>query len=144
MVCAGDTEVRHSKSAVLAKKRSSRRNLGPVEEGEAAGKKGRHSPEGNLAPVIGRWAEACFPVGSETTEAELHELAGGMKVHLPEGFETNGLMPRTDLRPIYETVASAVNKMLGALVDQRLALLLPLEVAQQHVPTYIYVKRTGP
>jgi hypothetical protein len=24
--------------------------------------------------VIGRWAEACFPVGSKTTEAELREL----------------------------------------------------------------------
>ena len=66
--------------------------------------------------------------------ALLHELAGSMKVHLPEGFMTNGLMPRTDRRPIYETVASAVDKMLGALIDQRLALLLPLEVAQQHVP----------
>jgi hypothetical protein len=64
----------------------------------------------------------------------LNELANGIKVHLPEGFATNGLMPRTDRRPIYETVASAVNKMLGALVDQRLAFLLPLEMAQQHVP----------
>jgi hypothetical protein len=56
--------------------------------------------------------------------ALLHDLAGGMKVQLPEGFMTNGHMPRTDRRPIYETMASAVNKMLGALV----------EVAQQHVP----------
>jgi hypothetical protein len=189
--------------------------LGESRKGRRVARK-VHSPEGNLAPVIGRWAEACFPVGSETTEAELrellkesadsakddygpeaavawaegyvfppefvrndmrclesaqgdflamvrqrlteltsgrlnserieklrldnpemallHELAGGMKVHLPEGFMTNGLMPRTDRRPIYETVASAVDKMLGALIDQRLAFLLPLEVAQQHVP----------
>jgi hypothetical protein len=28
----------------------------------------------SLAPVIGRWAEACFPVGSQTTETELREL----------------------------------------------------------------------
>jgi hypothetical protein len=63
----------------------------------------------------------------------LQELAGGMKVHLPEGFMTNGLKPRTDRRHIYETVASAVNKVLGALIDQKLAFLLPLEVAQLHV-----------
>jgi hypothetical protein len=200
MVCAGKTEVRPSKSAVLETKRGIRRDLGPVEGGDVGGKKGQHSRERNLAPVTGRWAAACFPVGSETTEAEirellkesadsakdeygpeaavawaeeyafppeyvrndmrrrrretfwqwsvnawwscngalqlgahrevaperalLRELAGGMKVHLPEGFMANDLIPRTDQRPIYEMVASAVNKMLGALV----------EVAQQHVP----------
>jgi hypothetical protein len=43
------------------------------------------------------------------------------------------MMPRSDRRPIYETVVSAVNKMLGALVHQRLAFLLPLEMAQEHV-----------
>lgn len=184
-------------------------------EGREA-KKSRPAPERNLAPVIGRWAEACFPVGSQTTEADLRELlkeaadsaredygpesavawaegytfpsqyvqndilsleaakgdfqsmvrerlaglapgrlnvervsrlradnpemalmqdlVGGMRVHLPEGFTANGLQPRTDRRPIYETVASAVNKMLGAIVDQKLAFLLPLEVAQRHVP----------
>jgi hypothetical protein len=178
--------------------------------------RGKRVPEQSLAPTIGRWAEACFPVGSQTTEADLRELLKeaadsarddygpesavawaegytfppeyvtndvacleaaqgdfeamvrqrldgmapgrlnlervsrlrpdnpelallndlvcGMKVHLPEGFKTNGMMPRTDRRPIYETVASAVNKMLGAIVDQRLAFLLPLELAQRHVP----------
>jgi hypothetical protein len=30
--------------------------------------------EGSLAPVIGRWAETCFPVGSQTIETELREL----------------------------------------------------------------------
>jgi hypothetical protein len=40
------------------------------------------------------------------------ESVDGMKVHLPEAFKTNGLKPRTDRRLIYETVASAVNKML--------------------------------
>ena len=64
----------------------------------------------------------------------LTDLVEGMKVHLPEGFQVNGMMPRTDRRPIYETVATAVNKMLGAVVDQRLAFLLPLETAQQHIP----------
>lgn len=179
-------------------------------------RKEKSSPEGELAPVIGRWAETCFPVGSRTTEAELKELlreaadsarddygpesavtwaegyafppeyirndvrcleaaqgdfklmvaqrlselspdrlnservsrlrpdnpelalmndlVGGMRVHLPDGFSTNGMMPRTPRRPIYETVATAVNKMLGAIVEQRLAFLLPLEMAQQHVP----------
>jgi hypothetical protein len=174
------------------------------------------APEGDLAPVIGRWAEACFPVGSQTSEADLRELlkeaaesdrdnygpedavawaggytfppdfvandvwclevAGGdfeamvrqrlselapgrlnadrvsrlrhdnpeiallselvegMRVHLPEGFATNGMMPRTHRRPIYETVATPVNKMLGAVIDQRLAFLLPLETAQRHIP----------
>jgi hypothetical protein len=66
--------------------------------------------------------------------ALLCDLVCGMKVHPPEGFKTNGMMPRTDRRPIYETVASVVNKMLGAIVDQRLAFLLPLEFAQRHVP----------
>jgi hypothetical protein len=51
-----------------------RRGLDPLEREGARVKKGRHSSEGNMAPVIGRWAEACFPVGSETTEAELREL----------------------------------------------------------------------
>ena len=179
-------------------------------------KKRRNSPEGSLAPVIGRWAEVCFPVGSQATEAELRELlreaadaarddhgtasaiawaegyefpaeylesdvrclraaqldfqvmvrrhltqlapgrlnaervsrlrpdnpelallndlVGGMRVHLPEGFTSNGMMPRTPRRPIYETVATAVNKMLGGIVDQKLAFLLPLEMAQRHVP----------
>jgi hypothetical protein len=57
-----------------------------------------------------------------------------MKVHLPEGFCLNGMMPRTDRRQIYETVATAVNRMLGGVVDQKLAFLLPLDVAQRHVP----------
>lgn len=64
----------------------------------------------------------------------MHDLVGGMRVHLPDGFKTNGMMERSPRRPIYETVASAVNKMLGAIVEQKLAFLLPLEMAQQHVP----------
>lgn len=64
----------------------------------------------------------------------LIDLTKGMKVHLPDGFETNGMMPRSARRPIYETVATAVNKMLGGIVDQKLAFLLPLEMAQRHVP----------
>jgi hypothetical protein len=34
----------------------------------------------------------------------LYDLVGAMKVHLSEGFKTNGLMPQTERRPIYETV----------------------------------------
>jgi hypothetical protein len=64
----------------------------------------------------------------------LIDLTKGMKVHLPDGFETNGSMPRSARRPIYETVATAVNKMLGGIVEQKLAFLLPLEMAQRHVP----------
>jgi hypothetical protein len=187
-----------------------------VDNGKSVAR-GKCAPEESLAPAIGRWAEAYFPVGSQITEADLRELlneaadsakddygpesavawaegftfppeyvtndvacleatqgdfeamvrqrldgmapghlngervsrlrpdnpeltllddlVGGMKVHLPEGFKTNGMMPRTDCRPIYETVASAVNKMLGAIVDPRLAFLLSLEMAQRHVPS---------
>lgn len=172
--------------------------------------------DGHLAPGIGRWAEACFPAGSQTTETDLrellkeaaesandeygpeaavawaggytfppeyvqegvagleaaqgdfqvmvrdrleglapgrlnlervsrlrpdnpeiallHDLVKGMKVHLPDGFRTNGLMPRSDRRKIYETVAPAVNKMLGAILEQRLAVLLPLELAMRQIP----------
>jgi hypothetical protein len=55
-----------------------------------------------------------------------------MKVHLPEGFKTNGMMPKTDRRPIYETVASAVIKMLGAIVDQYLELAQYLHLCKAH------------
>jgi hypothetical protein len=62
------------------------------------------------------------------------ELVGGMKVHRPQGFTPNGLHTRTPLRSTYESVATAVNKMLGAVVEQKLAFLIPLEMAQRHVP----------
>jgi hypothetical protein len=170
----------------------------------------------SVAPVIGRWAEACFPTESITTEAELRELLTeaaeaarqeydaasavewaqgytfppeyvasdvrclqaaqldytvmvrlrltslspdrmntervarlrpdnpelpllrdlvvGMKVHLPEVFAPNGKMARSPRRPIYETVATAVNKVLGGIREQKLAFLLPLDMAQKHIP----------
>jgi hypothetical protein len=62
------------------------------------------------------------------------ELVGGMKVHRPEGFAPNGSHPRTPLRSTYESVSTAVNKMLGAVVEQKLAFLIPLETAQRYVP----------
>ena len=43
-------------------------------------------------------------------------------------------MLRSPLRASYETVAIAVNKMLGAVWDQKLAFFLPLEMAQEYVP----------
>ena len=62
------------------------------------------------------------------------DLAIGMKVHEPEGFVPNGRQPRSPLRSVYCSVAPAVNKMLGAVVEQKLAFLLPLNMAQEHVP----------
>ena len=64
----------------------------------------------------------------------MFDLAEGMRVPLPEGFTPNGLLPRTPLRPTYESVSTAVNRMLGDLVEQKLAFLIPLELAQRHVP----------
>ena len=64
------------------------------------------------------------------------DLAEGMRVALPEGFTPNGLHPCSPLRTSYETVSSAVNKLLGAIVEQRLAFILPLESAQTRVPNF--------
>jgi hypothetical protein len=60
------------------------------------------------------------------------DLAGGMRVHLPN-FTPNGSLPRTPLRQNYAAVSTAVNKMLTALIEQRLAFLLPLDMTQHHV-----------
>jgi hypothetical protein len=166
------------------------------ENGEKRRDRGVPEEDASVAPVVGKWAEACFPVGSQTTEEELRELlreaaesakqdydagsavewaegyrfppeyvesdvrclqaaqldfpvmvrgrlttlapdrmnaervsrlrldnpelpllkdlVAGMKVHLPVNFTPNGMMPRSPRRPIYETVATAVNKMLEA------------------------------
>ena len=62
------------------------------------------------------------------------DLVEGMRVAIPEGFVPNGLQARSPLRASYEAVSSAVNKMLGAVIEQRLAFVLPLELAQAHVP----------
>jgi hypothetical protein len=65
------------------------------------------------------------------------ELAGGMHVYLPDGFTSNGRLPRTPLRATYVSVAPAVNRMLGDIVEQKLAFILPLDFvirAQEHVP----------
>jgi hypothetical protein len=41
------------------------------DKGSKVAKRDRNSSEGSLAQVIEQWAETCFPVGSQTTEAEL-------------------------------------------------------------------------
>ena len=42
--------------------------------------------------------------------------------------------PRSELRVAYTDVAPAVNKMYGAVIADRLAFILPLHLALQHVP----------
>ena len=53
--------------------------------------------------------------------ALMEDLADGMRVAIPEGFVPNGHQPRSPLHASYETVSTAVNKMLGAMIEQRLA-----------------------
>ena len=62
------------------------------------------------------------------------DLVDGMRVPIPEGFIPNGQQPRSPLRSVYESVSGAVNKMLGTVVEQRLACLLPLDMALEYVP----------
>jgi hypothetical protein len=64
----------------------------------------------------------------------LFDLAVGMRVPLPSNFEPNGALPTAALRGTYLKVASAVNKMLGAIVEQGLAFLLPKAMAVRHIP----------
>lgn len=216
LVCLGEEGTKKSDTAGQEKGRGSRGDSPRDRGGTRRGEPDCPTLDGNLAPTIGRWAEACFPSESQTTESELRELLHeaaesakdnygpedavawakgytfpeefvrndlqcleeaqgdfqmmvrkrqadlapgrlnsdrvsrlrpdnpeiallndlvvGMKVHLPEGFTANGKMPRTDRRPIYETVASAVNKLLGSIVDDKLAFLLPLNIAQERIP----------
>jgi hypothetical protein len=80
-------------------------------------------------------AERVAGLRSDNPELRLmYDLAKGMKVHLPDGFTPNGSVPRSARRKIYETVSTAVNKMLGGIVEQRLAFLLPLDMALECVP----------
>ena len=64
----------------------------------------------------------------------LTELVGGMHVPLPTGFTPNGKNVPSPLRATYVAVAPPVNKMLGDLVDQKLAFLLPYEEFRRYVP----------
>ena len=63
----------------------------------------------------------------------LLDLSHGMRVALPAGFVPNGSLPPSPLRATYVAVAPAVNKMLSALQDQRLAFVLPEKLARTHV-----------
>ena len=64
----------------------------------------------------------------------LHDLAIGMRVPLPTDFVPNGTQPSAALRSTYLKVDTAVNKMLGSIVEQRLAFLLPKDLAVQCIP----------
>lgn len=64
----------------------------------------------------------------------LLDLAGGMRVTLPQGFMPNGSTPPTPLRATYLAVAPAVNKMLGDVISQGLAFLLPVQLARECIP----------
>ena len=66
--------------------------------------------------------------------ALLFDLAVGMRVPLPTGFKPNGSLPVAALRGTYLKVSSAVNKMLGGIVEQKLAFLLPKAMAVSYIP----------
>ena len=59
----------------------------------------------------------------------LYDLAEGMRVPLPPGFIPNGRSTTARLRGTYLRVHTAVNKMLGDVVKQRLAFVLPKALA---------------
>lgn len=67
-------------------------------------------------------------------KALMIELADGMFVPIPDGFAPNGKSATADLRSSYIKVHPAVNKMLGDVVLQGLAFLLPKAMAISHVP----------
>ena len=73
-------------------------------------------------------------------KALMIELCDGMKVHLPANFVPNGITDFSALRPSYLSVAPAVNKMLGALVEQGLAILLSYDSAIRYVPRLHFIK----
>ena len=70
-------------------------------------------------------------------------LAIGMKVHKPAGFVPNGCQPRSPLRAVYCSVASAVNKMLGAVVEQSWLSSSRFNWRRSTCPTCTYAKHTG-
>ena len=72
---------------------------------------------------------------ADNPERELmFDLAIGTKVHPLEGFVPNGNQEPSPLRPTYVEVHSSVNRMLGDVIQQRLAFILQSEVAKRHVP----------
>jgi hypothetical protein len=70
----GEAEVRTSGVPVLERKRNCRGDTALTVDTGRSVAGGKRGPGGNLVSGIGRWAEACFPVGSKTNEADLREL----------------------------------------------------------------------
>ena len=70
----------------------------------------------------------------------MRDLAGGMRVFLPDGFVPNGLTDKSLLRDTYLKVAPAVDKMLYGIIEDGLAFVLPLEIALQHIPRLHFCK----
>ena len=64
----------------------------------------------------------------------MYDLANGMRVPLPTGFLPNGTTPTAKLRSTYLKVHPAVNRMLGEVVQQRLAFVLPKKLAIEMIP----------
>ena len=64
----------------------------------------------------------------------LYDLAEGMRVPLPAGFSPNGAGPAAALRGTYMRVHTAVDRMLGDVVQQRLAFILPKALAVDLIP----------
>ena len=62
------------------------------------------------------------------------DLAGGMRVQFPQGFTPNGTSVQTALRATYLSVSSAVNIMLGDIIEQQLTFVVPFDVVKQLVP----------
>ena len=57
-----------------------------------------------------------------------------MHVPLPTEFKPNGTLPIAALRSTYLKVSLAVNRMLGRIVEQKLAFLLPKAMALRYIP----------
>ena len=72
--------------------------------------------------------------------ALLFDLVDGMRVFLPSEFIPNGKDIPSPLRESYLAVAPAVNRMLGDMIDTRLAFILPLALALQYVPRLHFCK----
>jgi hypothetical protein len=72
---------------------------------------------------------------SDNPERELlSELASGMWVPIPEGFVPNGQSPPSPLRSTYTAVAPAVNRMLGDIIQEKLAFVISYDTAKEHIP----------
>ena len=59
----------------------------------------------------------------------LYDLTEGMRVPLPPDFIPNGQSTTARLRGTYLRVHTAVNKMIGDVVEQRFAFILPKALA---------------